>query len=134
MAGHGLFFDAPFGLPATLRLLRDPNLSVDRLLSLRRVRGDPAAIAMANACALKLIALQGPQGEWPWFFDAVERPRAGLLRGLFGPPVWHGSGAAGMGGASRRLAGRANALIKGFKWVFGDNQLGAIDAGARVAA
>ena len=31
---------------------------------------DPLAILAANACVTKLIALQGPQGEWPWFYAA----------------------------------------------------------------
>ena len=32
--------------------------------------GKPDAIAMADSSTRKLIALQAPQGEWPWFFDA----------------------------------------------------------------
>jgi hypothetical protein len=32
---------------------------------------DLSAITAATNCVCKLIALQGPQGEWPWFFDAA---------------------------------------------------------------
>ena len=32
------------------------------------VAGDSAALSAASACAEKLIALQGPRGEWPWFY------------------------------------------------------------------
>ena len=34
------------------------------------LKGDARAIEIANRCCRKLISLQGPNGEWPWFFDA----------------------------------------------------------------
>src|ERR1700680_3064098 len=32
---------------------------------------DDRAIQIANTCVRKLIERQGPNGEWPWFFDAA---------------------------------------------------------------
>jgi hypothetical protein len=78
---------------------------------------------MANACSRKLIALQGPRGEWPWFFDA----RYGRVLDFYEVYSVHqyGMAPALLECAERHDVHAARAaLIKGFKWVFGENQLG----------
>jgi hypothetical protein len=85
--------------------------------------GNSAAIAMANACTRKLIALQGPRGEWPWFFDA----QCGRVLDLYEVYSVHqyGMAPALLECAERHGVQEARgAMIKGFHWVFGENQLG----------
>jgi hypothetical protein len=119
----GLFFDAPSGFRR-----RFASFATQIYLSIAcyhygEFAGNPSAIAMANGCALKLIELQGPHGEWPWFFDA----RTGRVLDFYEVYSVH---QYGMAPALLELAerhdvrGAREALIKGFKWVLGENQLG----------
>jgi hypothetical protein len=85
--------------------------------------GDPVAIAVANACVTQLIALQGPRGEWPWFFV----PRQGTVVDFY--EVYsvhqHGMAPAILHHAIKHgVPGAREALVKGFIWLFGDNELG----------
>jgi len=87
------------------------------------IAGDTAALAAANACAEKLIALQGPHGEWPWFY------LPGKDRVLDPYEVYsvhqHGMAPALLHHADRHGVLRARAAIeRGFGWVFGDNEMG----------
>ena len=70
----------------------------------------------------KLIALQGPQGEWPWFFDA----RRGTVLDHYEIYSVHqyGMAPAFLEHAERHGVREAReALIRGFEWVLGENQL-----------
>lgn len=119
----GLFFDAPSGFRR-----RFASFATQIYLSIAcyhygEFAGNPAAIAMASACALKLIELQGPRGEWPWFFDA----RTGRVLDFYEVYSVHqyGMAPALLECAERHgVRGAREALIKGFKWVLGENQLG----------
>jgi hypothetical protein len=121
--GSGLFFDAPSG-PRR----RFASFATQTYLSIAcyhygEFAGESSAIAMANNCVHKLIALQGPQGEWPWFFDAV----TGRVLDFYEVYSVHqyGMAPALLECAERcDVGGARDALIKGFKWVLGDNQLG----------
>jgi hypothetical protein len=121
--GAGLFFDAPSGLRR-----RFASFATQIYLSIAcyhygEFSGDSSAIAMATDCVRRLIALQGPQGEWPWFFDAT----SGRVLDFYEVYSVH---QYGMAPALLELAerhdvrGARDALVKGFKWVFGENQLG----------
>lgn len=85
---------------------------------------DARAIALANTCTRKLIKLQGPNGEWPWFFDVVR----GTVVDYYEVYSVH---QYGMAPAFLELAERHGvleariAIIKGFNWILGKNQLGA---------
>jgi hypothetical protein len=86
------------------------------------LRGDASAIEMANCCVRTLISLQGPCGEWPWFFDA----KHGLVVDFYEVYSVHqfGMAPAFLEIAERHGVSEArNALIKGFNWVLGTNQL-----------
>jgi hypothetical protein len=87
------------------------------------VSGDANAIAVANACVVKLIELQGPMGEWPWFYlprsDRVLDPyevysvhQHGMAPALLHHAVQHD------------VPGAREAIIKGFHWIFGANEMG----------
>jgi hypothetical protein len=120
--GSGLFFDAPFGIRR-----RFASFATQVYLSIACYQygdfaGDPSAIAMASACAGKLIALQGPRGEWPWFYDAV----SGRVLDFYEVYSVHqyGMAPALLEWAERYdVPGARDALILGFNWVLGNNQL-----------
>ncbi len=83
---------------------------------------DAVAIAAANSCASKLIELQGPLGEWPWFFlpgpdrvlDAYEV--YSVHQHGMAPAVLHHA-------VLHNVAGAREAIRKGFQWIFGNNEM-----------
>ena len=119
----GLFFDAPTGLRR-----RFASFATQTYLSIAcyhygEFARDTSAILLASACVRKLIALQGPQGEWPWFFDAA----SGRVLDFYEVYSVHqyGMAPALLECAERHdVRGARDALIKGFRWVLGENQLG----------
>jgi hypothetical protein len=119
----GLFFDAPSGLRRRFASFASQTYLTIACYHYGELAGNSAAIAMANACTRKLIALQGPRGEWPWFFDAQH----GRVLDFYEVYSVHqyGMAPALLECAERHDVHEARAaLIKGFKWVFGENQLG----------
>jgi hypothetical protein len=85
--------------------------------------GDAEAIAAANACSARLIALQGPQGEWPWFY----LPSSDRVLDTY--EVYsvhqHGMAPALLHHAVRnQVAGARAAIETGFRWIFGANEMG----------
>jgi hypothetical protein len=85
--------------------------------------GDPLSATAADTCVRKLISLQGPQGEWPWFYHAA----SGRVVDFYEVYSVHQHGMAPAllkHAIRRRVAGAKEALVKGFRWVLGDNELG----------
>lgn len=85
--------------------------------------GDKRALVLANACVEKLISLQGPQGEWPWFFHVP----SGRVVDFYEVYSVHQDGMAPafLEYAERHsVPGATEALCRGFNWILGDNQLG----------
>jgi hypothetical protein len=81
------------------------------------------ALAAANACVTKLLALQGPYGEWPWFYE----PRQETVLDQY--EVYsvhqHGMAPAILHYANDHGVARARAAIeRGFEWIFGNNEMG----------
>jgi hypothetical protein len=119
----GLFFDAPFAFRR-----RFSSFAAQTYLSIAcyqygEFAGDASALVMADTCVRNLIALQGPQGEWPWFFDA----QSGRVIDFYEVYSVHqyGMAPALLEWAERfGRRGSRDALVKGFNWVFGHNQLG----------
>jgi hypothetical protein len=119
----GLFFDAPSGFRRRFASFASQTYLAIACYYYGEFTGNSSAIAMANACARKLIALQGPRGEWPWFFDA----QRGRILDFYEVYSVHqyGMAPALLECAERHDVHEARAaLIKGFNWVFGENQLG----------
>jgi len=118
----GLFFDAPAGLRKNFS-----SFASHTYLSLGSYiygewSGDRRAISLANACARKLIALQGPQGEWPWFYFT---PGGHVVDCYEVYSVHqHGMAPAFLEFAEKHhVPGANDALVKGFNWIFGQNEL-----------
>jgi hypothetical protein len=84
--------------------------------------GDAEAIELANACVRRLIQLQGRQGEWPWLFDA-ERGEVADFYEVYSVHQY-GMAPALLEFAERHnVEGARDALVRGFIWIFGENQL-----------
>ena len=84
--------------------------------------GNERALTLAKACTRKIIELQGPQGEWPWFFytpggrvvdfyEVYSVHQGGMAPAFLQCAEQHG------------VPGATEALVKGFKWIFGQNQM-----------
>lgn len=118
----GLFFDSARGVRR-----RFSSFATNTYLTLAcyhygQFANDPRFIDIANTCARKLISLQGPNGEWPWFFDTPN----GRIVDFYEIYSVHqyGMAPAFLECAEQHgVTGARDALIKGFRWVFGDNQL-----------
>jgi hypothetical protein len=118
----GLFFDEPFGLRRRFASFASQTYLTLACYAYGEFAGNQRAIEIANACAHKLIDLQGPHGEWPWFFDAQK----GLVLDFYEVYSVHqyGMAPALLECAERHGVARAReALIRGFEWVLGHNQL-----------
>lgn len=118
----GLFFDAPYGLRRRFASFASQTYLTLACFHYGEYTGSLHAIERAKTCTRKLIRLQGPHGEWPWFFDA-ER---GCILDYYEIYSVHqyGMGPAFLECAERHGVDEArDALIKGFNWVLGDNQL-----------
>jgi hypothetical protein len=68
--GSGLFLDAAVGLRRRFSSFATQVYLAIASYQYGDLFGDAGAIALGNACVRRLIELQGPQGEWPWFYDA----------------------------------------------------------------
>src|SRR5208282_1810130 len=67
----GLFFDAAFGLRRRFASFATQTYLTLACYAYGELANDIRAIEIANTCTWQLIARQGPNGEWPWFFDAT---------------------------------------------------------------
>ena len=119
----GLFGDASSGPRHRFASFASQVYLTIACYSYGELKGNGLAIEIANKCCRKLISLQGPSGEWPWFFDASQ----GTVMDFYEVYSVH---QYGMAPAFLTLAERhgvseaREALVNGFNWVFGANQLG----------
>ena len=81
------------------------------------------AVDIANDAAERIIGLQGNRGEWPWFYyvpggriadfyEVYSVHQHGMAPAFLHHAVAHG------------VPGAREALVRGFEWLFGDNELG----------
>jgi len=118
----GLFFDAGFGPRRRYASFATQTYLLLACYAYGELMNDDRAIQIANACTRKLIEWQGPNGEWPWFFDAA----GGRVLDFYEVYSVH---QYGMAPAFLELAEQhgvleaRTAIIKGFNWVLGQNQL-----------
>jgi hypothetical protein len=118
----GLFFDAAIGYRRRFASFATQTYLTIACFHYGEFIGDSTAIAMACDCARKLVRLQGPQGEWPGFLDANQ----GEVLDFYEVYSVHqyGMAPAFLECAERnKISSAREALIRGFKWVLGNNQL-----------
>jgi hypothetical protein len=119
----GLFADAASGLRRRFASFASQVYLTLACYIYGEWKGERRAVELANHCCRKLISLQGPNGEWPWFYDAS----SGIVVDFYEVYSVH---QIGMAPAFLRIAEHngvreaRDALVKGFSWIFGDNQLG----------
>jgi hypothetical protein len=121
-APSGLFFDQSRGLRRRFASFATQTYLTLACYLYGEFTGKLDAIAMADGSTRKLIALQGPQGEWPWFFDALR----GTVLDYYEVYSVHqyGMAPAFLEHAEQHGVKEAReALIRGFEWVLGENQL-----------
>jgi hypothetical protein len=121
-APSGLFFDAPSGMRRRFASFASQTYLTLACYSYGEIAENSQAIEIANLCVQKVIKLQGPNGEWPWFFDA----QTGSVLDFYEIYSVHqfGMAPAFLEWAERHgVAEARDALIRGFRWGLGDNQL-----------
>lgn len=118
----GLFCDSPIGFRRRFASFATNTYLTLACYMFGELMNDHRFIDVANSCTRALIARQGPNGEWPWFFDAM----SGVILDFYEVYSVH---QCGMAPAFLEYAERHGvqesraALLKGFEWVFGNNQL-----------
>lgn len=117
-----LFRDSGSGLRREFGTFATQVYAALSLYQYGELADDMAAIGAANACAGKLLALQGEMGEWPWFYW----PRADRVLDRY--EVYsvhqHGMGPALLHHAVfHDVPGAREAIVKGFNWMFGANEM-----------
>lgn len=119
----GLFFDAAVSLRRRFASFATQTYLTLACYAYGEYANDDRAIDIANVCSWRLIKQQGPNGEWPWFYDAA----SGLVVDFYEVYSVH---QCGMAPAFLQLAEQhgvleaRGAIIKGFNWILGHNQLG----------
>jgi len=119
---HGLFYDSARGFRRNFSSFATQTYLTLGCYIYGEWSNDKRALDLANACTAKLIELQGPQGEWPWFYytpagrvvdfyEVYSVHQQGMAPAFLAPAEKHGA------------PGAREALIKGFKWILGENQM-----------
>jgi hypothetical protein len=118
-----LFFDALSGTRREFASFASQVYAVLGLYHYGEWRRDEAALGAADACVRKLLTLQGARGEWPWFYHAPTGRVVDFYEiysvhqhGM-GPAILHHA-------VARNIPGARAALVKGFGWIFGANEMG----------
>src|SRR6266481_4864093 len=70
-SASGLFFDSAFGARRRYASFATQTYLLLACYAYGELMNNDRAIQIANTCTRRLIELQGPNGEWPWFFDAA---------------------------------------------------------------
>jgi hypothetical protein len=121
-SASGLFFDAAHGPRRRFASFATQTYLTLACYAYGELTNDVRAINLANTCTKHLIARQGPNGEWPWFFDAV----SGSVLDFYEIYSVHQYGMAPAFLERAECHGVTEAraaMVKGFNWVFGKNQL-----------
>lgn len=97
--------------------------SIIALFTYGAATGTEAAIDKALRSSKKIVSMQGPDGEWPWFFYTP----GGRVVDFYEVYSVHQDGMAPAFlhlAEEHGFAGARAAIEKGFHWIFGQNQLG----------
>lgn len=118
-----LFFNQASGLRRPFSSFASQVYSLLALYQYGEAFAQDWAIRLANEGAAQVIALQGRRGEWGWF-HYVPQARIVDFYEIYSVHQ-HGMAPAFLHHAVRHgVAGAREALIKGFNWLFGENEMG----------
>lgn len=121
-APSGLFYDTATGCRKNFSSFATQTYLITSFYHYGTAYGNEEALALADISVKKLLALQGPDGEWPWFYNSSK----GIVIDNYEVYSVHQGGMAPLFLAfaeKRGLPGAREAIIKGFNWLFGNNQL-----------
>lgn len=122
-SSSGLFYDAAQGMRRNFASFATQTYLTIACYNCHAVLQDARPLALANACAGRLISLQGPNGEWPWFYFVP----TGKVVDFYEVYSVHQDGMAPafLEHAERHgVPGARQAIVRGFEWILGKNQLG----------
>lgn len=117
-----LFYNQPNGFRRNFSSFASQVYAMLALYQYGEAFGADWAIQLANEASRRIISLQGPLGEWAWFYyvpggrivdfyEVYSVHQHGMAPAFLHHAVAHG------------VAGAREALIKGFNWLFGLNQM-----------
>jgi hypothetical protein len=117
-----LFFNEAKGLRRSFSSFASQVYSILALYQYGEAFDCDWAIRIANHAVERLTSLQGPRGEWPWFYyvptgrvvdfyEVYSVHQHGMAPAFLHHAVAHG------------VPGAQDALVKGFGWLFGDNEM-----------
>jgi hypothetical protein len=120
--GSRLFYNTGKGYRRNFSSFASQVYSMLALYQFGEAFGADWAIALANAAAAKVISLQGPRGEWAWFYyvpggqvvdfyEIYSVHQHGMAPAFLHHAVLH------------RVPGASEALTRGFLWLFGENEM-----------
>jgi hypothetical protein len=118
----GLFYDAAVGPRRRFSSFATQTYLTLACYKFGEWSGNTRALALAKACTRTLIDLQGPQGEWPWFYYTPK----GRVVDWYEVYSVHQEGMAPAFlecAEQHEVPDATQALVKGFRWIFGQNQL-----------
>jgi hypothetical protein len=119
----GLFCDQPTGLRRVFSSFATQAYLTTGLYHYGQHYGNVEALDIADRITTRMLGHQGPQGEWPWFYYAP----GNLVVDNYEVYSVHQDGMAPMFlqiAEQRGLPGAREAIVRGFEWLFGHNQLG----------
>lgn len=119
----GLFHDSPTSWRRSFASFAAQTYLTIACYNVSSILEGDRPLALANRCVRKLINLQGPQGEWPWFYHVP----TGRVVDLYEVYSVHQDGMAPAFLEHAELhgvPGARDALTRSFEWIFGANQLG----------
>ncbi|HEU5047989.1 MAG TPA: hypothetical protein VFT64_09145 [Rickettsiales bacterium] len=122
LAPSGLFYDTATGFRKNFSSFATQTYLITSFYHYGTAYGNEEALALADASVKKLMLLQGPEGEWPWFYNSSR----GIVIDNYEVYSVHQGGMAPLFLAfaeKRGIPGAHEAIIKGFNWLFGNNQL-----------
>ena len=92
------------------------------MLRYGRVTDDQETVDVGIRACRKLLEIQGPQGQWPWMINV----RRGIVADWYQVYAVHQDSMAALFLTEALAVGcdeGRDAIVKGFKWVFGNNEL-----------
>ena len=122
-AETNLFYNQGAGLRRPFSSFASQVYSMLALYQYGEAFGADWALRVANDAAARIIALQGARGEWAWFYY-VPGGRVVDFYEIYSVHQ-HGMAPAFLHHAVRHgVAGAREAMVKGFGWLFGANEMG----------
>lgn len=121
-AGSHLFYNQSSGLRRSFSSFASQVYAMLALYQYGEAFDHEWAVQLANQAAASVIGLQGRRGEWGWFYYLPQRRVVDFYEVY--SVHQHGMAPAFLHHAVRHgVAGARAALVRGFDWLFGNNEL-----------